>query len=57
MLRWHVAIVWAGLKITYRISNFAEPAKAFLGMMDRLLFIIILQEKQKHGIKQKTEKI
>ena len=39
-------------KITYSISNSGEPAKVFLGMMDRLLSIIILQDKQKRRIKK-----
>ena len=36
------------LKFTYSISNSGEPAKVSSGMMDRLLFIIILKDKQKH---------
>ena len=33
--------------ITYRKSNDGEPAKVFSGMIDRLLFMIILRMKEK----------
>ena len=39
--------------ITYRKSNDGEPAKVFSGMIDSLLFMIILRMKEKTEIKNR----
>ena len=44
------------VRITYRKYNHGEPANVFSGMMDRLLFMIILRMKEKTEIKKKPRK-
>ena len=41
--------------ITYRKSNDGEPAKVFSGMIDRLLFMIILRMKEKTEFKKNSK--